>query len=405
MKWLTIGKGSRMKQDGKQNLEQQKHKPKNSLMKQTAVCSLLFSVATLGLIFYMSGRPAVAIEDIAQDEIQRAAMGEEGAGDGLVDRRGNLDSNGLTDTVNEPVSAGTESGSMDGYALTFALGGADTTYLSIPLPPGTGAEQVTIENHYMDEEMWVVVQGMAAEFYETAAVSGNRKNITAGTYKQEQTGTVLKFALDDVYEYRNILEEDKLYIEFVAPREMYDRIIVVDPAFGGSETGYSDGTLKEKDIALAIAGRLKEKLDQEAIKVYYTRMDDNNLSEEKRVKIANNTKADMLIRIEANADEDSMVNGTTAIYNEDFFIPGFGSIELADILEQEVVSNIKGKAVGLAAATETDYVIRNATVPAATIKVGYLTNAQEAILLKKDDYIEKIAVGIYHAIMKVYEKE
>jgi N-acetylmuramoyl-L-alanine amidase len=183
---------------------------------------------------------------------------------------------------------------------------------------------------------------------------------------------------------------------------MYDRIIVIDSAYGGSDTGIVANDLHEKDIVLNITMRLKELLDETDYKVYYTRLDDNNLSEEKRVRVANNTKADMLIRIQADGDDDSMVNGTTAIYNENFFIPRFGSIELADILEREVVLSIRGKALGLTPATAYDYVIGNATVPAAAIKVGYLTNAQEAILLNRDDYIEKIAVGIFNAIQAVY---
>ena len=79
-------------------------------------------------------------------------------------------------------------------------------------------------------------------------------------------------------------------------------------------------------------------------------------------------------------------------------------MELADLLEREVVTAIRGKANGLLEAEQTDTVINEATVPAATIRVGYLTNGQEAILLQREDYIEKIAEGIYQTILKVYER-
>ncbi len=39
------------------------------------------------------------------------------------------------------------------------------------------------------------------------------------------------------------------------------------------------------------------------------------------------------------------------------------------------------------------------------MKVGYLTNAQESILLQREDYINRIAEGIYNAVMKAYEGE
>ncbi|MDE5598395.1 MAG: N-acetylmuramoyl-L-alanine amidase [Lachnospiraceae bacterium] len=37
------------------------------------------------------------------------------------------------------------------------------------------------------------------------------------------------------------------------------------------------------------------------------------------------------------------------------------------------------------------------------MRVGYISNGQEAILLNRDDYIQKIADGIYQAIMAAYE--
>jgi N-acetylmuramoyl-L-alanine amidase len=263
---------------------------------------------------------------------------------------------------------------------------------------------ITIENHYLNEEMWIVLANVDGGFYAENFISGNRETVKGGIYETGSDSVTLKFALDNIYEYRGTMENGNIYVEFFAPREINDRIVVIDPAYGGNESGLTVNELLEKEIVLKIALKLTALLDQTDIKVYYTRLDDNNLSEETRVRLANNTKADMLIRIETDGAEDSATYGTTAVYNENFFIPRFGSIELANILETEVVLSIRGKAVGLVPATANDYVISNATVPAATIKVGYLTNAQEALLLNRDDYLEKIAQGIYNAIMKVYEE-
>jgi N-acetylmuramoyl-L-alanine amidase len=362
-----------------------------NLMKKTAIYSMLFSAAALGVIFYAASNQVIAAPEVVQDELW------------LDNVAGNAQATGLDDVSGQSGDRWSLDGA--GHQLTFSTGSSQTSYLCIPLPQGTVADKVTIENHYMDEEMWVVVDETADEFYETAVISGNRSFVEQGIYETDGGQAILKFSLTDIFEYRSILEEDQLYVEFVPPREMYERIIVIDPAFGGSETGHEGNGMAEKDIVLAIAARVKERLDAEDIKVYYTRMDDNDLSEDRRVRIANNTKADLLIRIEADAADDSLVHGTTAVYNEDFFIPGFGSIELADALERSVVSNIRGKAVGLVAAGEGDYVIRQATVPAAAIRVGYLTNTQEAILLQKEDYLDKIAEGIYQAIMEVYGED
>jgi N-acetylmuramoyl-L-alanine amidase len=54
-------------------------------------------------------------------------------------------------------------------------------------------------------------------------------------------------------------------------------------------------------------------------------------------------------------------------------------------------------------AAEEDAVISGATVPAAAVRVGYLTNSQEFALLQREDYIEKIAEGIYQTIQAAYD--
>ena len=69
-----------------------------------------------------------------------------------------------------------------------------------------------------------------------------------------------------------------------------------------------------------------------------------------------------------------------------------------------MVTAISGKANGLIEASAEDTVISEATVPAAAIKVGYLTNGQESILLQREDYIQRIAEGIYQTILKAYEE-
>ena len=218
----------------------------------------------------------------------------------------------------------------------------------------------------------------------------------------EKDRICLRFALTDVFEYHSIFEDSALYVDFMTPKEVFDRIIVIDPAYGQQDTGVTANNIKAKDITLEIARALKAKLDNTDIKVYYTRMDDSNPTAAKRVELAAATKADMLIRIEVSGDQNTKLYGTETVYNSRFFIPGFGSVELADLLEREVVTAVSGKAGGLLEAGEADAVISNATVPAAAVKVGYLTNGQEFILLQREDYIQRIAEGIYQTILKAY---
>ncbi|MDE7331985.1 MAG: N-acetylmuramoyl-L-alanine amidase [Lachnospiraceae bacterium] len=340
----------------------------SDLMKKAALFSILFFVAAMGIMAGLSMKKR-AEQQKAERQKELEAAAEDMA-----------------------------------QSLTFVVGEADTSYLRIPVPEGCGAEDIGIENHYMDRELYVLIRGAEENFYRENAISGNREMIAQGNYEQDEEGVKLKFQLTGMFEYRTILENNDLYISFFSPREAYDRIVVIDPACGGLNAGHEQGSIKEKDISLQIALKLKEKLDETDIKVYYTRMDDRNPGEEVRAGLANDAKADMYIRIQADASEDSSVYGITAVYNGDFFIPGFGSLELADCLEKEVVTSVSGKALGLSEAKAGEYAVRHVMVPAAAVKVGCITNQQEAALLVREEYQDKIAEGIYNAIIKVLEE-
>lgn len=348
-----------------------------NVMKSAAVSCCLFAAISMSALLYFSANKIIAVADVAQDEVvkqqesDKAVVGDENA-------------------------------------ITLDRGRHNTNYLCIPMPANVKAEDVTIENHYMDAELWVSIRtgdmkNAEDVFYEDNSVYGNCDNVRTGHFEVEQDHIYLKFALTNVFEYKTIFEDDILYVEFVAPKEVYDRIVVIDAAYGAEEYGVAANGAFGKDITLNIARSLKEKLDATDIKIYYTRMDDSNPAERRRFNLAGATKADMLIRIEIGASENTKVYGTEAVYNSRFFIPRFGSVELADLLEREVVTAISGKAGGLVEATEEDGVILNATVPAAAVRVGYLTNGQESKLLQREDYIDKISNGIYNAIIKAYE--
>lgn len=350
----------------------------DGLMKKAAVYCTVFVLTAMGVMLYFSANKTVAIAEVPQAEV--------------VERK---------EEETEPVI-------KEENHITIERNNKNTNYFCIPMPDGVAAENVTLENHYIDRELWVGIQLPGAEaqgrFYEENSVFGSCENVLDGHFETEADHIYLKFTLTNVYEYQSIFENSILYVKFVSPKEVYDKIVVIDAAYGAEDFGVSAEAVKGKEITLNIAKALKGKLDDTDIQVYYTRMDDSNPTSDIRVGLAADTKADMLIRIEVGESENTKEYGTEAVYNSRFFIPGFGSVELADILEREVVTAISGKANGLVDAGDDDAVIMDATVPATAIRVGYLTNGQEEILLQREDYIDRIAEGIYNAIMKAYEQ-
>lgn len=335
---------------------------------------LLFFLISMSAMLVHARNKTIIVTEVAQDQ-----FGEE--------------------TVSQQVSD-----KKAGNLLYTREEGNENHYLRIPLEAGMKAEDVKIENHYVDRELWVYIEDGSEEFYEQIPVSGNLDGLEAGSYEVGKGYLLLKFALQKNYECHNELEEASLYIEFLSPREIYDKIVVIDPACGGDDKGFSMYGLVEKDVTLDIVKRVKAKLDGENIKVYYTRMEDKNPTQEERIELANGVGADIFICVALNFDhENPKQYGTEAIFNDSFFIPEFGSVELADLTEREVVTSISGRGNGLTVATKEDIVVWDAQVPATILKVGYLSNEQEAALLAREDYRERIANGLYQVILKAYE--
>lgn len=348
------------------------------LMNQTLIFCVTVFLLSMGSIVYLAQNRVITIEDVAQDEVM------------LGERKGNI------------------AGDDSAYALRFESPSAEDELeedtFRIPLPENSKASDIQVENHYMEREVKISIPDTPDDFYKAHALTGESDALSLGTYESSDSGVTLNFRLTGIYECRTILENGELTISFLTPSELYDRVIVIDPMGGETEFGETGSGLVEKNIALQVARSLKEKLDKTDIKVYYTRMDDSFADAESRVALGNDAGADFYIRIEAATSEDSSVYGIDAVYNAEYFIPEFGNIELADYLEQEVTEAVSNRANGLFAADETDEVLEGLTIPAATIRVGYLSNEKEAQLLLREDYIDKLAEGIDQAIERIYEE-
>ena len=355
------------------------------LLKRTARYSMIFMALAMIAIVYFGATKVIEISGISQDDVRKNAEGE----------------------------AEAQSYELKNL-LIFDTSSEYTDYLGIPLPENMQPDDISVENHYMDHKLNIKLKCDDEDFYRYNALTGNRDNISEGTFEATDDGIRLEFVVDKVLEYKTVLENNSLYISFFTPREIYDKIVVIDPACGGSDNGVnnfepnstaSEDALYEKDINLKVAKRLKELPDASDIKAYYTRMDDVNPSDSARVSLGNSIRADAYIRIEVDKKEDSGLYGVTCKYNDEYFIPGFGNVQLADMIEKAVVTGVKGRALGLEKSSDEDLTLTHSTIPSCTVLVGCISNKQEAILLSRDDYIDKIAQGIMDGITGIYEEQ
>lgn len=88
--------------------------------------------------------------------------------------------------------------------------------------------------------------------------------------------------------------------------------VVIDAGHGGKDPGACDNDVREKDINLAVAKKVAEKLRKKRkdIKVILTRDQDKYLSLQQRADIANKNKADLFISIHTNSVDAKNPNRT-----------------------------------------------------------------------------------------------
>jgi N-acetylmuramoyl-L-alanine amidase len=95
-------------------------------------------------------------------------------------------------------------------------------------------------------------------------------------------------------------------------------VVVIDPGHGGKDSGAvsSDGRLKEKDVTLRLAMRVKRLLNMSnpRIRVVLTRSEDRFLACEERTALANTLNADLFVSIHCNASTDSESSGLETYY-------------------------------------------------------------------------------------------
>lgn len=176
-------------------------------------------------------------------------------------------------------------------------------------------------------------------------------------------------------------------------------LIVIDAGHGGEDNGCAREGVDEKDINLAIAKLVQKKLNGMGYQVIMTREDDRYLAVEERVRIANESGADLYISIHQNAYEDESAKGIEVWYNREK--GGKENERLALLMQQQTVKQTNAVERELQEDSQM-YGVVYTTMPACLIETGFLSNKEEREKLVTAEYQEQLAEGIVQAIEYYY---
>lgn len=278
--------------------------------------------------------------------------------------------------------------------------------LKIELPPGIAMEDLRISNDYLTQTIYIKIPVDSEDYFADYSVRGSCDHIAAISYYREGAKGVISFSMDRVFELSQEYEEGYLYLDFVDPHEIFDKVIVVDAGHGGRAVGATKLGISEKDINLAIVLELKKLLDEdENIGVYYTRINDTNPTLDQRVALANRVEADLFISVHNNASSKGILTneqGTQVLYSQSD-TSQLSSKRLAQICLENVVDATGSNNMGLLKGDEIR-IVRNSEVPVALIEAGFMSNREELELLNTQEYQQLVAEGIYEAIQQAFEE-
>ena len=174
----------------------------------------------------------------------------------------------------------------------------------------------------------------------------------------------------------------------------------------------SDNGVSEADINLKIVLKLQQLLEQSGAEVILTRSDENaiydldkktlrdkkNSDIKNRVKIGNNSSADIFVSIHLNKIPQSQYSGWQTFFkdgNED-------SKKLATSIQNNLNEAIQKENKRVPLKINNIYIIKKVEIPTTIVECGFLSNPEEEKLLQQDEYQAKLARGIYNGIMQYF---
>ena len=217
--------------------------------------------------------------------------------------------------------------------------------------------------------------------------------------------SVIAFCIYEQTNYRSTIQTVTLPVT--------GKVIVIDAGHGIPDEGAeSINGISEAKINLSIALKLQKLLEQSGAIVILTRSDDNGiydidsktLKEKKisdlknRVKIGNESSADLFISIHLNKISDQKYYGWQTFYKSS----DENSIKLAKSIQNNLNKSIQKDNDRVPMKLDSIYIVKNVDIPITIVECGFLSNPEEEKELLNDEYQDRLAWGIYSGLMDYF---
>lgn len=191
------------------------------------------------------------------------------------------------------------------------------------------------------------------------------------------------------------------------------KTVILDAGHGVPDEGAQSSTgTTEAETNLKIALKIQNLLEQSGCKVLLTRSDENaiydfdskTLKQKKisdirnRVKIGNESSADIFVSIHLNKIPQQQYYGWQCFYKEG----NEQSTKLAKSIQDNLNKSMQKENNRVAMKIDNIYIIKNVEIPTSIVECGFLSNPEEEKQLLDDSYQNRLAWGIYSGIINYF---
>ena len=163
-------------------------------------------------------------------------------------------------------------------------------------------------------------------------------------------------------------------------------VVYLDPGHGGSDPGSSGNGIVEKDLNLKLALGVRDRLQNLGVKVIMSRDTDKFVALQDISGGANAANPDVFVSIHQNSYTTASPYGIETYYNKEMDKP------IANSLQNNLIKNTNAYNRGVKFGDL--HVVRETYMPASLVECGFLSNPDEANLLKSESYQNKIMDAI-----------
>ena len=181
-----------------------------------------------------------------------------------------------------------------------------------------------------------------------------------------------------------------------------NKVIVIDPSWGGEFTGESANGVVESEIVFDLAQRLEGRLIALGVNVVLTRSANNSPLEIDRIKVANSVNADLVIALKVDSYKNENANGVATYFygRDDKGVRSVVGERFANLIQREICA--RTDLLNCQTHAKSWDLLRLTVAPTVRIDLGYLSNPRDAKRLATAAFRDQLAEAMIVAIQRLY---